>query len=100
MKLNTNQLIIGQGHDHPELYSKNITARQLHWITKTPVKFPFEFSAKIRYRQKDQSCVIEKIEDGLATISFIEKQFAPTPGQSVVFYKDAECLGGGIIETV
>ena len=97
--LDNNQLVIGQGHDHPGLYSKHIKAGQLHWITSIPI-IPFECTAKIRYRQKDQACTITSIENGIANIIFTENQFAPTPGQSVVFYDGEHCLGGGIIETV
>lgn len=97
--LANNQLIIGQGHDHPDLYSKNIKAGQLHWITSAPSKIPLDCTAKIRYRQKDQTCTITAIENGIANIKFSENQFAPTPGQSTVFYDGEQCLGGGIIET-
>jgi len=97
--LDNNNLVIGQGHDHPGLYSKNLIAGQLHWITSIPI-IPIECTAKIRYRQKDQSCTIKSIENGIATIKFNENQFAPTPGQSIVFYDGEQCLGGGIIETV
>lgn len=98
--LGNNQLIIGQGHGHPDLYSKNISAGQLHWIAEAPQTYPFDCSAKIRYRQKDQKCIINSITDGIALVNFIENQFAPTPGQSIVFYKSEQCLGGGIIESV
>ncbi len=97
--LDKNNLMIGQGHNHPDLYSKNIKAGQLHWITSAP-SIPFDCTAKIRYRQKDQACIINNIENGIANINFIEKQFAPTPGQSVVFFNSEQCLGGGIIETI
>ncbi len=97
--LANNNLMIGQGHDHPGLYSKNIKAGQLHWITSAP-SVHFECTAKIRYRQKDQACTIASIKNEIANIIFTEKQFAPTPGQSVVFYNREQCLGGGIIETV
>jgi len=95
--INKNELIIGQGHDHPKLYSKMLKAGQLHWIADSPSNFPFACSAKIRYRQKDQKCVISLINNKIATVTFDEKQFAPTPGQSVVFYDNELCLGGGII---
>ena len=98
--LDNNRLVIGQGHDHPGLYSKKITAGQLHWITSAPRKIPFECASKIRYRQKDQNCTIVAIKNGIANIIFTENQFAPTPGQSIVFYDREQCLGGGIIETV
>lgn len=98
--LENNHLIIGQGHNHPGLYSKQITAGQLHWIAEEPNNFPFECSAKIRYRQKNQKCTITNIENEIAIIKFTVNQFAPAPGQSIVFYKNDECLGGGIIESV
>jgi tRNA-specific 2-thiouridylase len=98
--LDNNRLVIGQGHDHPGLYSKKITAGQLHWITSAPREIPFECASKIRYRQKDQNCTIAAIKNGIANIIFTENQFAPTPGQSIVFYDREQCLGGGIIETV
>jgi tRNA-specific 2-thiouridylase len=98
--LESNQLIIGQGHDHPGLYSKQITVGQIHWVADPPKEFPFNCSAKIRYRQKDQLCTVTNIENGMLQIEFENKQFAPTPGQSAVLYKNDECLGGGIIESV
>ncbi len=98
--LDNNRLVIGQGHDHPGLHNKKITAGQLHWITSAPREIPFECASKIRYRQKDQNCTIATIENGIANIIFTENQFAPTPGQSIVFYDGEQCLGGGIIETV
>jgi len=98
--LDKNYLVIGQGHDHPGLYSKYIKAGQLHWITSKPHKIPFKCTAKIRYRQKDQKCIIVNIENGIASIKFTDKQFSPTPGQSIVFYDGEQCIGGGIIDTV
>jgi tRNA-specific 2-thiouridylase len=99
-EMNNNYLVVGQGHDHPGLYNKNSKAGQLHWITSAPSKIPFECTAKIRYRQKDQNCIITAIDNGIANITFSENQFVPTPGQSVVFYNGELCLGGGIIETI
>jgi len=61
-------------------------------------QLPFQCKAKVRYRQPDQQCTIHNIENDSATISFDEAQRAITPGQSIVFYNDDNCLGGGIID--
>lgn len=94
-----NVVTIAQGEAHPALYCDFLTASELTWITQPPAKLPFSCKAKIRYRQADQDCVIESIENGLATVSFLVPQRAATPRQSIVFYDRDICLGGGFIET-
>ena len=92
--LSRNVLVIAQGHDHPKLYKSQLIFSQAHWIY--PQTFPLQCKAKTRYRQADQICeVIKNKED--YTVIFNSPQWAITPGQSVVFYQDEECLGGGII---
>ena len=59
---------------------------------------PLTCTAKVRYRQSDQVCTITKNESGEYQVVFKEPQRAVTPGQSVVFYQDEICLGGGVIE--
>lgn len=92
-----NVLIVVQG-EHPALFKESLTASQLHWINTPPV-LPLQVKAKTRYRQSDQACIIEAIDPTLCRVSFEEPQRAITPGQSVVFYQDDICLGGGIIES-
>ncbi|HHA19647.1 MAG TPA: tRNA 2-thiouridine(34) synthase MnmA, partial [Methylophaga sp.] len=52
---------------------------------------------KTRYRQPDQACLITQDDDGKINVEFEQQQRAVTPGQSVVFYLDDDCIGGGII---
>lgn len=95
--LDANKLVVVQGHDHPALMSSGVTASELTWVAGTGPATPFRCKAKTRYRQADQDCTIENIVEGVAEIRFTRPQRAVTPGQSVVFYDGASCLGGGII---
>ena len=96
--MNNNNLVIVQGHDHPLLYSQKLRAGQLHWIGGNPPDEGKYVTAKIRYRQQDQSCTISYEENNTSIVTFDKDQFAVTPGQSIVFFCYEECLGGGVIE--
>jgi tRNA-specific 2-thiouridylase len=89
-------LYVVQG-DHPWLHSQSLVAEQLSWVSGEPPSLPCLLTAKTRYRQSDQACVITQDDNGELRVTFDEKQRAVTPGQSVVFYQDENCLGGGII---
>lgn len=93
-----NTLIVAQGQDHPSLFTNTLKASQIHWIHGSSPELPMQASAKVRYRQADQVCIIHPLNEKQYKIDFIEPQRAVTPGQSVVFYQGDECLGGGIIE--
>jgi tRNA-specific 2-thiouridylase len=70
----------------------------LFWISGSPPNLPLQCNAKVRYRQSDQSCVVSATDTGFL-VQFDFPQRAITPGQSVVFYDNDTCLGGGIIES-
>jgi tRNA-specific 2-thiouridylase len=93
-----NILLVGQGHDHPLMLHNTLEAGQLDWCNNRPLTEAIVCRAKTRYRQSDQACQLEPLENGRCKVSFDVPQRAITPGQSVVFYVDEVCLGGGIIE--
>jgi len=93
-----NVVVVEQGSDHPALYSTYVIATDITWVSGEPPKLPFRCHAKIRYRQPDQACLIEKIEDEKIYVFFPTAQRAVTPRQSIVFYDGDTCLGGAIIE--
>lgn len=96
-----NILYVAQGKDHPALFSTKLTAKKISFVTETfNYELPYKCSAKIRYRQSDQRCQIDKIENDTIYVSFETPQRAATEGQSIVFYKDDICLGGAIITSV
>lgn len=94
--LERNVLLAVQGKNHPLLFKEWLTTQQVFWVNGEP-ELPLRCTAKVRYRQPDQACTIEAFQGGYM-VKFDEPQRAVTPGQSVVFYLDDICLGGGIIE--
>jgi tRNA-specific 2-thiouridylase len=98
-----NVLIVGQGQDHPRLFSKGLIANQLHWVDRTELTESINCTVKTRYRQHDVECNVTPIKNstsGEYRIDFAEQQSSVTPGQSVVFYQGDVCLGGGIINSL
>lgn len=90
-------LYVAQGGSNEWLQSTSLQAGDLTWVAGEPPGTHFTCTAKTRYRQPDQSCTVHITNDG-CEVTFDAPQRAVTPGQSVVFYDDERCLGGGIIE--
>ncbi|MEN9557670.1 MAG: tRNA-specific 2-thiouridylase MnmA [Candidatus Parcubacteria bacterium] len=94
--VSANCLVAVPGREHPLLYKKMATVMDLHWVAGRPPRSSFGLSAMVRYRQEAVACRIGQEKDGLA-VHFSKPVFALAPGQSCVFYRGHECLGGGII---
>jgi tRNA-specific 2-thiouridylase len=93
-----NVLLVAQGNTTHWLHSTRLHAGELAWVSGAPPAAEFRCTAKTRYRQVDQTCQVRICENG-CMVEFDTPQRAVTPGQSVVFYSDEICLGGGVIET-
>lgn len=98
----SNTLYVVQGHDHPWLLSRSLSAGDASWISGKPPAPGLpgigNFTAKTRYRQSDAPCTLESTPDGFSLL-FADAQWAITPGQSAVLYQGETCLGGGVIES-
>ena len=76
-----------------DLYKKELIFEKENWIAGKKPKFPLRVKAKIRYNHQPASAVLFHHK-----VIFDRPQRAVTPGQSIVFYKGQEVLGGGIIK--
>jgi tRNA-specific 2-thiouridylase len=93
-----NTLYVVQGHHHPWLQSRSLTAGEASWIAgQAPAGGAY--GAKTRYRQADAACELAAGPrlNGAFALRFAEAQWAVTPGQSAVLYDGEVCLGGGVI---
>ncbi|HEX6019334.1 MAG TPA: tRNA 2-thiouridine(34) synthase MnmA [Burkholderiaceae bacterium] len=87
-----------QGHDHPWLLARALSATDASWIAGAPPA-PGRYAAKTRYRQADAACVLNEPSPAAFALAFDQPQWAVTPGQSAVLYDGEVCLGGGVIES-
>ncbi|WP_343064711.1 tRNA 2-thiouridine(34) synthase MnmA [Marilutibacter spongiae] len=92
-----NVLYVDQGHDSPWLLSSTLHSEAAHWIDGAPPAAGFRCTAQTRYRQADQDCEVQVLDNGQLSVRFARPQRAVTPGQSLVLYDGDICLGGAVI---
>lgn len=93
-----NALIVVQEPDHPLLLSRVFEVEDAHWLTP-PGAEVFSAGVKTRHRQADLACRVHDLGRGRLRVELDAPARAVTPGQYAVFYRDALCLGGGVIAT-
>jgi len=91
---NKNALIVGA---EKGLYQKELIVKNLNWVQNKTPKLTLKAMAKIRYRQLASAVSVYPESKNKMRVRFIKPQRAITSGQSIVFYKGNEVLGGGII---
>ena len=98
-RIASNELVVVQGHDHPLLMKKTLSAADTAWVSGKAPAAASAHTAKTRYRQADAPCRLSKVLESEIWVDFSSPQWAVTPGQSVVLYDGEICLGGGVINS-
>ena len=96
----TNTLWVVQGHEHPWLLSRMLSAADASWVAGSAPACAQAYAAKTRYRQSDSACALQASDGPIFDVGFENPQWAVTPGQSAVLYDGDVCLGGGVIDRV
>lgn len=91
----TNRLVVTKKSQPLSLLKKELTLRQINWVTEKPV-VPFTCQARIRYRQPLQRAILSR-RRGAWTLQFARRQRAITPGQIAALYHRGKLFGGGVI---
>ncbi|MDD5594298.1 MAG: tRNA 2-thiouridine(34) synthase MnmA [Candidatus Margulisbacteria bacterium] len=95
-----NRVIIGDDKDtlKSELVANNVSLIG-GWVDGwLDGKAEMKVKAKIRYNSAEADAVVRWLGGSVVRVEFAKPQRAVTPGQSVVFYKGEEVIGGGIID--
>jgi tRNA-specific 2-thiouridylase len=80
-----------------EVYHTRVWAEAVHLIEPVSEQ-RLRVWAKVRYQSDGGQALVEFLSKERVFVQFETPQWAPTPGQAIVFY-DGDCvLGGGIIE--
>ncbi len=90
-----NKLVVGE---IDEAKSRSLIAGDLNWISIDKPRRKIKAQAKIRYNHPKANATIFPESDNCVRAVFDSPQFAITPGQAAVFYRDDLVLGGGWIE--
>ena len=93
IEADSNRLVVGS---EAELFLPRLRATEVSFVGKKP-PLPIAIKAKIRHKSPESEAMLYAGEDGVE-VRFKQPQRIITPGQAVVFYRDAQVLGGGIIE--
>ena len=92
-----NTLWVGEDKD---LFKSTFYVSNLNWISIENLKDTIECQIKIRYSHQPKKGMISRLTDKCVLVKFQNPERAITPGQSAVFYRGDEVVGGGIIDKV
>ncbi len=96
--LEKNRLVVAP-FGHEALFSKKFTVEKVSWVGDEP-RFPLEAMVKLRYRADDRQVELIKDKNGEIEAVLQTSERAITSGQSAVFYKGKQVLGGAVIDRV
>jgi tRNA-specific 2-thiouridylase len=88
-----NAVVVGGAH---EVEIDRLVAQQVNWIGIDDLTGPRRVLAQIRHRHEPALATINRRGQGVE-VMFDTPQWAPAPGQSVVFYEGNLVIGGGVI---
>ncbi|HLO01024.1 MAG TPA: tRNA 2-thiouridine(34) synthase MnmA [Pyrinomonadaceae bacterium] len=89
-----NRIVVGAQDD---LLSVEFTAAGVNWIAFDKPDEPVRAEVRVRYRHTPAAATIVPLEDNRVLVVFDGPQRAITPGQTTVFYRGDEVVGGGWI---
>jgi len=92
----TNAVILGT---EAEARARVVEAGDARWVSGGVPVEPFRAEARVRSQGLGGEALVEPRGEGHVRVRFDEPQWAPTPGQAVVFWQGDAVVGGATIES-
>lgn len=89
-----NRVVVGSSE---ELLSREFIAAGVNWIAFDQPMAEVRAEVRVRYRHMPEPATITPLAENRVRVVFDEPQRAITPGQTTVFYRGDEVVGGGWI---
>jgi tRNA-specific 2-thiouridylase len=93
----TNTIHVGREAD---LFQRELVASKLNLVSRETWDGPMRIEAKVRYKDEASPATLYAEGSSSVRVIFDEPKRAITPGQSVVFYRGSELVGGAVIDLV
>jgi tRNA-uridine 2-sulfurtransferase len=91
------RVMVGESGD---LERDRLEVRGANFIAGEPPTGPLRVTARIRHNHEPAPATLQSLPLGRAEVVFDVPQRAITPGQSCVWYREDEVVGGGVIDRV
>jgi len=96
-KLDVNKNILWVTNDLEAIKSAEFKISKVNWISGQVPTLPLNVKCKVRYGAQEVSATITKKVGSKYFVILQKPLLAITPGQTAVFWKNKQCLGGGSI---
>lgn len=80
-----------------EARARVVEAADARWVFGRPPREPFRAQASVRYQSDGGEALVEPKGKERVRATFDQPQWAPTPGQAIVFWQGEVVLGGATI---
>ena len=94
--MEANEVYITTNLNDEALWRESFSVTSVHWISGSAPENG-EYGIRVRHRAAIVPAELKKVNNDEYTLSLANPERAIAPGQSVVFYGEGVCLGGGII---
>lgn len=92
-----NAIVVGEKE---KTYARGMQVSKVNWVSIPEPTAPILCKVKIRSQHQEASATVYPLNNKKCKVIFSQPQWAITPGQAAVFYREDTVLGGGWIEEV